>query len=48
MKNNRITQECPYDHTPNAKTRKAIEDTAKGKGLIRCKDANDLFKRLGI
>ena len=40
--------ECPYGHTPNAITRKAIEDTQKGKGLVRCKDAKDLFEKLEI
>ena len=40
--------ECPYDHTPNAKTLKAIEEVEKGIGLIHCKDAADLFKKCGI
>ncbi len=42
------SRECPYDHIPNAETRKAMENTDKGKGLVRCKDAKDLFKKLGI
>jgi antitoxin component of RelBE/YafQ-DinJ toxin-antitoxin module len=41
-------KECPYDHTPNAQTRKAMKETDKGKGLVRAKDAKDLFKKLGI
>ena len=33
---------------PNKKTLKAIADTQEGKGLIKTKDAQDLFKKLGI
>lgn len=33
---------------PNKKTLKAITDTQAGKGLIKAKDAEDLFKKLGI
>jgi DNA-damage-inducible protein J len=33
---------------PNEETRKAFEETDKGIGLIKCKDANDMFKKLGI
>lgn len=40
--------ECPYDHTPNAQTRKAMKATDKRKGLVQAKDAKDLFKKLGI
>lgn len=39
---------CPYDHTPNARTIKAIEDAKKGKGVHKAKDAYDLFEQLGI
>ena len=41
-------EECPYDHTPNAKTIKAIEDAKKGKGIHKAKDAHDLFGQVGI
>jgi hypothetical protein len=41
-------EECPFDHTPNAKTLKAIEDAEKGIGLNHCKDVEDLFKKCGI
>ena len=41
-------EECPYDHTPNAKMLKAIADARKGIGLHRCKDAYDLFEQCGI
>lgn len=33
---------------PNAVTRQALEETDKGIGLVECKDADDLFKKLGI
>ena len=42
------SQECPYDHTPNAKTKKVMRETDKGKSLVRSKNAKDLFKKLGI
>ena len=40
--------ECPYDHTPNTKTRKAIQDAKKGIGVRHAKDAYDLFEQCGI
>jgi len=33
---------------PNAETRKALEETDKGIGLVECKDIEDLFGKLGI
>ncbi len=33
---------------PNAKTCKAFEETDKGVGLTKCKNADDMFKKLGI
>lgn len=33
---------------PNDKTRKALEESDKGIGLIECKDVDDLFGKLGI
>ncbi|MBA3752363.1 hypothetical protein H0X06_06270 [Candidatus Dependentiae bacterium] len=33
---------------PNKKTCKVIADAQKGKGLTTAKDAEDLFKKLGI
>lgn len=35
-------------NTPNAATLKAIENIEKGKDLIEAKDADDLFRKLGI
>ena len=33
---------------PTPKTRRTFEDTDAGRDLVVCKDANDLFKKLGI
>lgn len=33
---------------PNQTTLKTFEDTDAGRGLIVCKDAADMFKKLGI
>ncbi len=33
---------------PNATTLKAIKNVGKSQGLTKCKDANDMFKKLGI
>ena len=41
-------QECPYDHMPNAKTKKALDNIKKGKNLVHAKDAKDLLKKLGL
>jgi len=42
-------QEWPLElKIPNAKTRRALKETDKGIGLVKCKDINDLFKKLGI
>ena len=42
----------PFDITlpkvPNTETEKALKATDKGKGLIECKDADDLFDKVGI
>lgn len=31
---------------PNAKTARAIKEAREGKGIIKCKDTKDLFKKL--
>ncbi len=36
------------ENTPNAETLKAIENIEKGKDLIKSKDAEDMFRKLGI
>jgi hypothetical protein len=33
---------------PNETTQKTMEDTDAGRNLILCKDADDIFKKLGI
>jgi DNA-damage-inducible protein J len=33
---------------PNETTQKTMEDTDAGRNLILCKDADDMFKKLGI
>lgn len=41
--------EIPLDlELPNKKTAKAIEEARTGKGVVACKDAGDLFNKLGI
>lgn len=39
--------ECPYSHTPNKRTKKAIKDSYDKKNLIECRDIEDLIKKLG-
>jgi len=42
-------QEWPLElKIPNAKTRKALEETDKGVGLRKCKNMRELFKKLRI
>jgi DNA-damage-inducible protein J len=39
----------PFDVViPNETTKKTMEDTDTGRNLILCKDADDMFKKLGI
>jgi DNA-damage-inducible protein J len=33
---------------PNDATLKVFKDSEEGKGLVECKDADDMFKRLGV
>jgi len=33
---------------PNLETEKALKATDQGKGLIKCKDVDDLFDKIGI
>jgi DNA polymerase III alpha subunit (gram-positive type) len=39
-------QECSLDHTPNAVTKKAIENARARKGLHKAESVEDLFKKL--
>jgi len=44
-----LKKELPFRvNIPNAETRKVLEETDKGIGLIKCKDADDFFGQLGI
>ncbi len=39
----------PFDVViPNETTRRTMDDTDAGRNLTICKDANDMFKKLGI
>jgi DNA-damage-inducible protein J len=39
----------PFDVVvPNATTRKTFDDTDRGKHLVLCKDADDMFRKLKI
>lgn len=39
----------PFDiSVPNAATVRAIKEARKKKGVVACKDAKDMFKKLGI
>jgi len=41
--------EIPLDlNLPNRKTAKAISEAREGKGVVACKNADDLFDKLGI
>lgn len=33
---------------PNEETKRALDETDKGIGLIKCKSPNDMFEKLGI
>jgi DNA-damage-inducible protein J len=41
--------EIPLDLSlPNKETAKAINEARKGEGIVRCKNADDMFDKLGI
>lgn len=45
----RREHEIPLDlHLPNKETAKAIKEARAGKNIVKCKDADDLFDKLGI
>ncbi len=45
----RLMKGLPFDvKIPNKATLKAMRDAEEGKNLIECKDAEDMFKKLGI
>ena len=37
---------CPFSHEPNEETKQAMRDVDAGVGLTRCKDIDDLWKKL--
>jgi len=44
-----LRQGLPFDVViPNRTTRRTFESTDAGKDLVVCKDADDLFRKLGI
>lgn len=44
-----IRRGLPFDVViPTETTRNTLEDTDAGRNLILCKDADDMFKKLGI
>ena len=44
----RILFDITLPNVPNLETQKALDETNAGKGLIACKDADDLFDQLRI
>lgn len=45
----KLTKGIPFDvRIPNEETRKAIEDSRKGRNLRKAKNAAEMFKELGI
>ena len=44
-----LRQGLPFDVVvPNATTRRTLEATDSGRDLVVCKDAQDMFRKLGI
>ena len=37
---------CPLSHEPNEETKQAIREARQGIGVTRCKDIDDLWKKL--
>ncbi len=45
----KLNKGIPFDvRVPNKKTLKTFKDADAGRNLIRCTDAQDMFKKLGI
>jgi DNA-damage-inducible protein J len=40
--------EISLPKVPNAETAKVLKETDEGKGLVECKDIDDLFDKVGI
>ena len=44
-----LNQGMPFDvNIPNADTLKALKDIEEDKDLVRCKNSDDMFEKLGI
>jgi DNA-damage-inducible protein J len=44
-----LQQDLPFSfNKPNAETLQAFKDSEQGDDLVECKDADDLFNKLGI
>ncbi|MEI6708863.1 MAG: type II toxin-antitoxin system RelB/DinJ family antitoxin [Methylococcales bacterium] len=44
-----LQQDLPFSfNKPNAETLQAFKDSEQGYDLVECKDADDLFNKLGI
>ncbi len=44
-----LQQDLPFSfNKPNAETLQAFKDSEQGNDLVECKDADDLFNKLGI
>jgi hypothetical protein len=39
---------CPRAHVPNAEIARVIGEALEGKNVVRSKDANEMFRKLGI
>jgi DNA-damage-inducible protein J len=45
----KLKHALPFDVTlPNTETRRAIKEAKSRKGIVVCKDAEDMFKKLNI
>lgn len=45
----RMNRDLPFEiRTPNKTTLKTFQDTDNGRNIIRCKDAEEMFEKLGI
>lgn len=43
-----IEKRLKESHRPNKKTRTAIKNAERGKGLVRAKNVDDFFKKIGL
>ena len=43
-----MSKTMTQEYNPNQETERAIKEARMGKGVVVCKDAKDMFKKLGI